>query len=93
MFVPIVVSQFSSVMGDRFAYYLIPMQVVIFTRIPYLKLSKQRLLHILYPYILSLSLFFSWISLSSLFDLCYRPYRSLLFSSGMILEVPVYSVG
>ena len=51
MFVPIVVSQFSSVMGDRFAYYLIPMQVVIFTRIPYLKLSKQRLLHILYPYI------------------------------------------
>lgn len=93
MLVPLVVSQFSSVMADRVAYFFIPMQVIIFTRIPYLNLSKQRLLHVLYPYIISLFFFFSWISLSNLFDLCYRPYRSLLFSTNISLEVPIFGFG
>jgi hypothetical protein len=93
MLLPLAISQFSSVMADRVAYYLIPMQVLIFTRIPYLNLSKQRLLHILYPYILSLILFFTWTSLSYLFDLCYRPYKSLLFSSGMSLQIPTLGIG
>ena len=80
MLLPLIVSQFSSVMGDRIGYYFIPMQVLIFTRIPYLQLTKERLLHLTYPFIASLTLFIIWISFSNLFDLCYRPYNSLIFT-------------
>ena len=78
MFLPLLVVPFSGVAADRFGYFLIPIQAVIFSRIPYLKLRNNKALHIFYPYIALLFLFIVWTSFSSLFDQCYRPYRNML---------------
>ena len=78
MFLPLLLVPFSGVAADRVAYFLIPIQAVVFARIPYLKLRYNKALHIFYPYLALLFLFIVWISFSSLFDQCYRPYRNLL---------------
>ena len=87
MLLPLIASQFSSVMGDRLGYYFIPMQVLIFTRIPYLQLTKEQSFHLTYPYIASMTLFIAWVSFSNIFDVCYRPYKSLIFSDHKILDL------
>lgn len=69
----------SSVIADRLAYYLIPVQVLILTRIPYFQWNSNRQLHIIFPYVLLFSMFVVWTSLSGLFDQCYRPYQTWIF--------------
>lgn len=69
----------SSIVADRYAYYLIPIQVMIFARIPYLKLGHTRKLQAAVPYIGLLLVFAVWTRTSSLFYSCYVPYTSWLF--------------
>lgn len=70
---------FSSVIADRVAYYFIPMQAMILSRIPFLQLPKDRKLHIAFPYILLAATFMVWTSFSRHFELCYIPYQTWLF--------------
>ena len=69
----------SSVIADRMAYYLIPVQAMIFARIPYLPWRSERILHVVWPYLAVLALFLVWSSRSFLFQVCYMPYQSWLF--------------
>jgi hypothetical protein len=66
----------SSVIGDRFGYYLIPIQAMIFARLPFLRFKFNQSLHSALPY-LGLLLFFSvWTLTSTHFQKCYLPYQS-----------------
>lgn len=65
----------SSVIGDRFGYYLIPLQAMIFSRIPYLQLGRFRKLHAAMPYILLTTVFGVWTTTSWHFSYCYVPYQ------------------
>ena len=65
----------SSVIGDRFGYYLIPIQAMIFARIPYLNLGKNRQIHVVSPYVLLTLVFVVWTSTSWHFSYCYTPYQ------------------
>ena len=66
----------SSIVGDRFGYYLIPLQAMIFARLPYLPFKKHQSLHSAFPYIGLLLVFIVWTQTSWLFDHCYVPYNS-----------------
>lgn len=69
----------STVIGDRFGYYLIPLQLMIFTRIPYLFRGQKRELYSLAPYALLTLVFVVWTQLSWHFHKCYLPYDTILF--------------
>ncbi len=69
----------STVIGDRFGYYLIPIQLIIFTRIPYLFRGQTRQLYSLAPYALLTLVFVVWTQNSWHFQKCYIPYNNLLF--------------
>jgi hypothetical protein len=69
----------SSVIADRLAYYLIPIQAMMFARIPYLPWKADRTIHIVLPYLAILGLFVIWSTRSWLFEVCYLPYQSWLF--------------
>lgn len=71
----------SSVIGDRIGYYLIPIQTIIFTRIPYFSSYQRNNSIKSLPYILLLIYFTAWSDLSLLFNKCYIPYNSWLFFS------------
>ncbi|MBX3497335.1 MAG: EpsG family protein [Parvibaculum sp.] len=69
----------STVIGDRFGYYLVPIQTMILARIPYLFPGQQnRLLHAA-PYIGLALMFLVWTYMSRHFNLCYLPYQTWLF--------------
>ncbi|TNE94702.1 MAG: EpsG family protein [Rhodobacteraceae bacterium] len=70
----------SSVIGDRFGYYLIPLQLVIFTRIPYLQGLRNRQLWTVAPYALLTTVFLVWTQLSWHFQQCYVPYQFGIYS-------------
>lgn len=70
---------FSSVIGDRLGYYLIPIQTIIFARLPYFSFPANRQLFIASPYLGLMLVLATWVSLSSLFSLCYEPYNTWLF--------------
>jgi hypothetical protein len=75
----ILVMPLSSVVADRFGYYLIPIQTMIFARIPYLRLGPSRRFQAALPY-LGLLVVFSYWSLNSFhFQQCYVPYQTWLF--------------
>ena len=69
----------SSVIGDRFGYYLIPIQAMMFARLPFLPFRMNRTLHSAWPYLLLLLVFTVWSQLSWHFQQCYIPYQSWLF--------------
>jgi len=69
----------STVIGDRFGYYLIPIQLIIFTRIPYLLNIRNRQPLVLAPYALLTLVFVVWTQLSWHFQKCYIPYDTFLF--------------
>ena len=69
----------SSVIGDRFGYYLIPLQLVIFSRIPYLKGLRNRQVWTVVPWAGLTLVFLVWTQLSGLFMQCYVPYRMGVF--------------
>lgn len=69
----------SSVIGDRFGYYLIPIQAMIFARLPHLTFKTNQALHSAFPYILLLLVFCVWTLFSGHFQKCYIPYGSWIF--------------
>jgi len=69
----------SSVIGDRFGYYLTPIQLIILSRIPFLVRGQQATLVSLGPYMAMALVLVVWTQLSTLFQICYVPYQSWLF--------------
>ncbi len=65
----------SSVIGDRFGYFLIPLQLVIFARLPYLRGLRNRRLWTTAPYAMLTTVFVVWTQLSWHFQQCYVPYQ------------------
>lgn len=71
----------SSIVADRLGYYLVPIQAMMFARIPYLGLHRGRKIMAAMPY-MGLLIVFSYWSLNSYhFQSCYVPYQSWLFGS------------
>lgn len=70
----------SSVIGDRFGYYLIPLQLMIFTRIPYIEGLRHRRLWKTAPYFALTFVFVVWTQFSWHFQQCYVPYQFGLYS-------------
>jgi hypothetical protein len=69
----------SSVIGDRFGYYLIPIQAMIFARLPFLPFKSNKALHSILPYLVLALVFLVWTQLSSHFQHCFIPYDTWLF--------------
>lgn len=69
----------STVIADRVGYYLIPIQTMIFARLPMLSLGSYRKVYAFAPYGILLAVFTVWIIFSSLFQKCYLPYQTWLF--------------
>lgn len=75
----IVLLPVSTVIADRLAYYLIPIQAIIFSRITHLPWKKDRGVHGAFPYVMLLAVFVVWTSFSNHFNQCYLPYQTWLF--------------
>lgn len=73
---------FSSVIADRLGYYLIPLQTMIFTRIPMLELGIAGKILALAPYFILFLVLSVWAVRSTHFNYCYLPYETWL------LEMP-----
>jgi hypothetical protein len=80
--------QVSSVIGDRIGYYMIPVQALIFARIPYLKLGPLRPLFIAGPWLGLGFVLTYWVLNSWHFQICYREYRSWMFGFPRELTYP-----
>ena len=66
---------YSSVIGDRIGYYLIPIQLVILARLPLLLNGKYKTAIAFAPYMVGALFLTTWVELSSLFDQCYGSYQ------------------
>jgi hypothetical protein len=75
----------SSVIADRLGYYLIPIQAMIFARIPYIQNGRSRSLCSAAPYVGLGLVLIVWTSQSAIFTQCYVPYNS------WVLGVPASS--
>lgn len=84
----IVVVPFSSVIGDRYGYYLMPLQVMILARIPFLDLKNAKLQR-LAPYGGLLLFLFGWTFNSMLFDQCFVPYQTWFFGYPVSTVTPL----
>jgi hypothetical protein len=82
----------SSVIADRFAYYLIPIQAVMFARLPFIQFRSGKWLHVALPYVALMTMLVGWTQTSSLFEQCYLPYQSWIFGmpAGDILKEGVF---
>lgn len=69
----------SSIISDRLGYYLIPLQIMILARIPFLPLTRNRKFYKHASYISLVVVFLVWTSFSRMFSLCYVPYQSWFF--------------
>ena len=69
----------STVIADRLGYFMIPMQSIIFSRVPFLSSHRSQSLYAATPYIGLALLFTVWVSLSWHFQQCYVPYQTWLF--------------
>jgi len=69
----------STVIGDRFGYYLIPIQTMIFARLPFLPFRTNAALQRALPYLGLILIFTVWSQLSGLFQACYTPYQTWIF--------------
>lgn len=65
----------SSVIGDRFGYYLIPIQLMIFARLPHLQGLRNRQLWSIAPWVMLTLVFVVWTQISWHFQECYLPYQ------------------
>jgi len=65
---------YSTVIGDRMGYYLIPIQLMVLTRLPYLKSFKDRKIWSPTPYFGLTLVFIVWTQYSWFFNTCYVPY-------------------
>ncbi len=64
----------STIIGDRYGYYLIPIQAMIFSRLPYLPFKMNHNIHIIFPYLILFLVFVTWTQTSWHFQKCYIPY-------------------
>ena len=69
------ISLFSSVIGDRFGYYLYPIQLIILTRLPLLVKGRYSTTVAIAPYAAEALILVTWAELSALYSRCYEPYR------------------
>lgn len=69
----------STIISDRYGYYLIPFQAIIFARLPYLQFRSNHLLNCALPYIFLFIAFFVWTQNSWHFNKCYLPYDNWIF--------------
>lgn len=69
----------STVIADRFGYYLIPIQAMLFARLPFLPFRKNAGLHYALSYLGLLLVFAVWSQLSGHFQKCYNPYQTWIF--------------
>lgn len=79
MMLAVLLIPISTVIGDRVGYYFIPIQAMIFARIPFLPFRANAALHSALPYLGLLLVFIVWTQLSSQFQRCYTPYQSWIF--------------
>ena len=70
---------FSTVISDRIGYYFIPIQGVIFSRVPYLKLVRAQTYYQFAIYGGLGMLLLYWTQMSAIFAQCYIPYQSWIF--------------
>jgi hypothetical protein len=70
----------SSVIGDRLGYYIMPLQLMVLARLPYLYEGRDAILLYAAPYLGLGAVLWVWTTYSSLFQNCYVPYSSWLFS-------------
>ena len=92
MAITVILLPISSVIADRFAYYLIPIQAMIFARLPFLPFKSNKNIHVALPYVGLLVMFVVWTQTSSLFEGCYLPYQSWILGipEGNILKERVF---
>jgi hypothetical protein len=69
----------STIIGDRFGYYFIPIQAIIFSRLPYLTFKRQKAFHIAAPFIGLFIILCIWIKASWAYGHCYAPYNNWIF--------------
>lgn len=67
---------YSSIAGDRIAFYFIPVQLVILTRLPQLFKGKQSSQIAFSPYAAGGLFLVTWSQMSSLFEGCYGTYQT-----------------
>ncbi len=67
-------SFYSSVIGDRFGYYLYPIQLVILARLPVLVTGPYSSTAAFAPYAAEALVLVIWIESSTLYQRCYEPY-------------------
>ena len=73
----------STVISDRFGYYVTPIQIMIMARLPYLaKAGQQSQLIAAVPYLALGLVLLVWTANSEMFQQCYLPYRTWLSWSG-----------
>ncbi len=70
----------SSVIADRVAYYLMPAQIVILARFPYVNRGVFSPLILSLPFVAGGIVLFGWMALSAHFANCYVPYTSWLLT-------------
>lgn len=70
---------FSTVIADRLGYYFIPLQAMIFSRVPFLRGGRMGRLLAAAPYVGLALVLIVWTSTSRHFELCYVPYQTWLF--------------
>jgi hypothetical protein len=66
----------SSVIADRFGYYLIPIQTMIFARLPFLPFRTNLAFRSALPYLTLIMLLTVWTQFSEHFRICYVPYQT-----------------
>ena len=69
----------SSVIADRLGYYFLPLQAIIFARIPYLWRGRSAQIVSAAPYVGLGVVLLVWTITSRHFQLCYLPYKTWLF--------------
>ena len=68
-------SFFLSVIGDRFGYYLYPIQLVILARLPRVVTGPYSTTAAFAPYAAEALILVTWIESSTLYQGCFEPYR------------------
>jgi hypothetical protein len=78
MILTVPLAVYSSVMGDRVGYYLIPAQLMILTRLPLLVRGRYAAQIAFAPYAAAALFLATWVNLSGLFEQCYGSYQTWL---------------
>lgn len=71
----------STIIADRLGYYFIPLQAMIFARVPSMQSLSSRAILSVAPYLGLLLFFIVWTLYSRHFQLCYIPYQNWMFGT------------